>query len=155
MRNGFIEELKSWLNQAVLEPRQLEFEITERVLLNDHAKAAVVIDKLRDLGIRFSVDDFGTGCSSLRYLQRLPLDALKIDKTFVDRLPGHAGDAALVETIIDMARHLSLEVIAEGVETKPQHDFLIARGCEQFQGYLFARPMPWDEFFEKIIANDA
>ncbi|MEN8180105.1 MAG: EAL domain-containing protein [Pseudomonadota bacterium] len=153
MRNGFIEELKSWLSQAVLEPRQLEFEITERVLVGDHAQAAAVIDDLRDLGIRFSVDDFGTGCSSLRYLQRLPLDALKIDKSFVDRLPGHTGDASIVETIIDMAGHLSLEVIAEGVETKLQLDFLIARGCKQFQGYLFARPMPWDEFFEKITKN--
>jgi diguanylate cyclase (GGDEF)-like protein/PAS domain S-box-containing protein len=150
MRNGFFEELRSWLNQAVLDPGQIEFEITERVLLGDQTRAAVMIEQIRDLGIRFSVDDFGTGCSSLRYLQRMPLDALKIDKSFIDRLPTHHGDASIVETIIDMADHLSLEVIAEGVETKTQQELLIERGCKQFQGYLFSRPMPWDEFFSKL-----
>ncbi len=150
MREGFVAELKGWLLQSALEPGWLEFEITERLLLSDHSKAAVIIDALRELGIRFSVDDFGTGCSSLRYLQRLPLDTLKIDKSFIDRLPGHSGDATIVATIIDMARHLALDVVAEGVESRAQQDFLEARGCRHFQGYQFARPMPWAEFFARV-----
>jgi|GEM_PF-1621340 len=155
MRGGFIQELNEWLSQAALEAERIEFEITERVLLSDYSQAAVIIEQLRDLGIRFSVDDFGTGCSSLRYLQRLPLDALKIDRTFVDRLPGHAGDTAIVETILDMARHLEMDVIAEGVETEAQRGFLATRGCQQFQGYLFAHPMPWEVFFQRLARDGA
>ena len=146
----FPEELQQWLLEAALDPSMVELEITERVLLGDHQQAAEVIGQLRRLGVHFSIDDFGTGYSSLRYLQQLPIDTLKIDRSFVERLPHHAGDSRIVTTIIDMARHLALHVTAEGVEKEEQLRFLQERGCHQFQGYHFARPMPWDEFFEGI-----
>ncbi len=147
---GFPETLQSWLMEAALEPSLVELEITERVLLGDHQQATEVIEQLRHLGIHFSIDDFGTGYSSLRYLQQLPIDTLKIDRSFVERLPHHAGDSRIVTTIIDMARHLALHVTAEGVEKTEQLEFLRAHGCHQFQGYLFARPMPWGQFFGRL-----
>ncbi len=148
----FPEQLRMWMSDATLDPSLIELEITERVLLDDHQRAAQVIETLRNLGVHFSIDDFGTGCSSLRYLQRLPIDTLKIDRSFVERLPHHAGDSRIVTTIIDMARHLALDVIAEGVENEEQLAFLRDSGCHRFQGYHFARPMPWDEFFERLGA---
>ncbi len=146
----FSSELQHRCMEHAIAPELLELEITERVLLEDYNQATAVIEELRRLGVQFSIDDFGTGYSSLRYLQRLPLHTLKIDKSFVDRLPAHAGDARIVTTIIDMAGHLALDVIAEGVETREQADFLVAQGCTSFQGFLFARPMPWDEFFARL-----
>jgi EAL domain-containing protein (putative c-di-GMP-specific phosphodiesterase class I) len=102
--------------------------------------------ELSTLGIRFSIDDFGTGYSSLSYLKRLPLYELKIDKSFVQETPNDRSDTAIVQSIISMAKHLSLRVVAEGVETREQADFLIASGCDCLQGYLFARPMPISEW---------
>ncbi len=148
---GFPEELQNWLLETALDPSLIELEITERVLLGDHQQATEVIEALRHLGIHFSIDDFGTGYSSLRYLQQLPIDTLKIDRSFVERLPDHAGDSRIVITIIDMARHLALHVTAEGVENAQQQQFLMENGCHQFQGYHFARPMPWEDFFEKLL----
>ena len=150
MKREFTQEVKALFMKFAIDPAMFEFEITERILLSDYSGASKVIDTLRELGMHFSVDDFGTGCSSLRYLQRLSLDRLKIDKSFVDRLPAHMGDVSIVETIISMAHNLSMSLVAEGVETKAQHGFLIEKGCEEFQGYLFSRPIPWDEFFDKL-----
>jgi len=149
----FPDELGYWCMENAVSPDQLELEITERVLLDEQAHATEIIESLRGMGIHFSIDDFGTGYSSLRYLQRLPLDTLKIDKSFVERLPTHASDARIVTTIIDMAEHLSLGIIAEGVETEAQAEFLREQGCEQFQGYLYARPMPWEDFFRTLPEN--
>ena len=146
----FPSDVEAWLTNTGLEAHHLELEITERLLLDDQGNAAKVINGLRDLGMRFAVDDFGTGYSSLRYLQRLPLDRLKIDRSFVTRLPDHSSDTAIVETILAMARHLELDVVAEGVERLDQQEFLMERGCRRFQGFLHARPMPWDEFFARL-----
>ncbi len=151
MQKGFIQDIKTLCMEAAIEPAMIEFEITERLLLSDHISASKIIDDLRQMGSRFSIDDFGTGCSSLRYLQRLPLDKLKIDKSFVDRLPNHTGDVALVETIINMANNLSMKHVAEGVETQQQYNFLVARGCNEFQGYLFSKPIPRNDFFGQIV----
>jgi EAL domain-containing protein (putative c-di-GMP-specific phosphodiesterase class I) len=100
---------------------------------------------LRELGVTFSMDDFGTGYSSLAYLARLPLDEIKIDQSFVAKLPGMANDQIIVDTIITMGRSLGLRIVAEGVETEAQHRFLEAHGCHAFQGYLFSRPVPLAE----------
>jgi EAL domain-containing protein (putative c-di-GMP-specific phosphodiesterase class I) len=101
---------------------------------------------LKDLGIGFALDDFGTGHSSLAYLTRLPLDTLKIDSSFVFKLPDSATDAVIAQTIISMARSLGLKGIAEGVETSAQRDFLASHECYEYQGFLFSRPLPVEAF---------
>jgi sensor c-di-GMP phosphodiesterase-like protein len=100
------------------------------------------------LGVRFSIDDFGTGYSSLAYLKNLPLNKLKVDQSFIRDVPANEGGAAIVETIIAMTRHLGLEVIAEGVETEAQCEFLRQKGCRHYQGYHFSRPLPEAEFLD-------
>jgi len=105
---------------------------------------------IKDLGVSFSMDDFGTGYSSLAYLQRLPLNILKIDRSFVRGVTVTPGNAAIVEVIIAMARHLSLQVIAEGVETADELRFLTQQGCSAFQGFYFNGPLPADEFLKLL-----
>jgi diguanylate cyclase (GGDEF)-like protein/PAS domain S-box-containing protein len=142
---GFGTAVRRLLAETGLNPRRLELEITERVLMDDTPETAENLKMLCDLGVRLSIDDFGTGYSSLGYLQKFPFDTLKIDRSFVADALGNPGVARLVETIIAMAHGLDLQVIAEGVETAAQRDFLRARGCDQAQGYLFARPLPPDQ----------
>jgi len=98
------------------------------------------------MGIRFSIDDFGTGYSSLSYLQRLPLFELKIDRSFVQDTPHDVNDTAIVQSILSMAQHLGLEVVAEGVENRAQADFLLASHCNRLQGYLFSQPQPLEDW---------
>ena len=147
---GFVEDVERALARSGADPSLLKLEITESTLLGDLEGVAAKLARLRALGIHISLDDFGTGYSSLAYLSRLPLDQLKIDRTFVSRLPEDGNDATVAQTIIGMARGLSLEVIAEGVETAAQRDFLVAHGCDGFQGYLFARPLPLADF-ERLL----
>ena len=147
---GFLDRLRRRLDDNHLGGGCLELEITERLLVDDYAHTAEVMHAARELGLRFSIDDFGTGCSTLRYLQRLPLDRIKIDRSFITHLPTRRNDAVLVETIIDLARHLGLETVAEGVENTAQQAFLVEHGCTSFQGWLFAQPMPWEEFFTRL-----
>jgi diguanylate cyclase (GGDEF)-like protein len=125
-----------------LDPHRLELELTEHVLVADFRDTAKKMTRLRELGVHFSVDDFGTGYSSLSYLKRLPLDALKIDRSFVRDVATDASDATIVETIIDMAHRLGLRVVAEGVDKPAVQAFLEARGCDRYQGFLLYRPMP-------------
>src|SRR4030095_6300210 len=114
----------------------LEFEITESVLLDDHHQVAEELASLRALGVRLALDDFGTGYSSLSYLKRFRFDVLKIDRGFVAGLPGNADALSLVKAILPRANGLDLRVLAEGVESRPQLDFLSAQGCDFVQGYL-------------------
>jgi diguanylate cyclase (GGDEF)-like protein len=125
-----------------IDPGRLELELTEHVLVADFEDTARKMGQLRELGVHFSVDDFGTGYSSLSYLKRLPLDALKIDRSFVRDLASDASDATIVETIIDMAHRLGLRVVAEGVDKPEIKDFLEQRGCDRYQGFLLYQPMP-------------
>ena len=138
----FVEGVLDTLARSGANPRRLCLELTESVFAEN---VDAVSDKMRALrahGIRFSLDDFGTGYSSLSYLKRFPLAELKIDRSFVKDLPGDAHAGAIVEAILALARTLDLEVVAEGVETGAQRDFLVARGCRVFQGYLLGKPLP-------------
>ncbi|MCC8998347.1 MAG: EAL domain-containing protein [Candidatus Contendobacter sp.] len=133
------------------DPTHLVLEVTEGLVIENIHDTIAKMMELNRLGIHFSIDDFGTGYSSLAYLKRLPLHELKIDRTFVQDAPTDPNDAALVETILAVAQHLNLSVVAEGVETQTQLDFLKQRGCSIFQGYFFDRPLPWLQFQEKAL----
>ncbi len=131
----------SILGESGVDPRLLEFELTESLLMKDADEAVRVLRNLKGRGVRLSVDDFGTGYSSLAYLKRFPLDSLKIDRAFIRECTTDADDATIALSIINLAHSLKLKVVAEGVETEAQLNFLRARGCDQLQGYYFARPM--------------
>jgi diguanylate cyclase (GGDEF)-like protein len=138
------------LNGTGLDPNYLELEVTEGSLMTNSAEAANTLGQLRDLGVKVSIDDFGTGFSSLAYLKRLPIDALKIDKSFVNDATTNPDDASLVMAIITLAHNLRLKVIAEGVETQEQLRFLHLLRCDQVQGFLFSKPLPAAEFEELL-----
>ena len=138
----FVVQLLQVLDRTGANPHKLKLEITESLLLNDVEGIIVKMGELKTRGIGFSLDDFGTGYSSLSYLKRLPLDQLKIDQSFVRDVFTDANDAAIVRTIVALAQSLGLSVIAEGVETQEQRDFLAAQGCHTYQGYLFGQPVP-------------
>lgn len=137
----FAEVVKAQLAESGANPALLQFELTENVLLDDPEQAIARMHEIRALGVGISIDDFGTGYSSLSYLKRLPVDQLKIDKSFINDLHSSRDDAAIVRAIIDMGRSMSLQVFAEGVETREQHEFLASHGCDAFQGYLFGKPV--------------
>ena len=132
-------------------PELVTVEITEGMLLQEDPRVLERLHALREAGMRVCIDDFGTGYSSLAYLRRFPVDTLKIDQAFVRTLPGEPSDRVMVESILGMARKLGLGVVAEGVETVAQRDWLIAEGCAYGQGYLFARPMPQEEFEARFV----
>lgn len=129
----------------------LELEITENILMRDPVSAAEVLEAIHALGVRIAIDDFGTGYSSLAYLKRFPLDALKIDQAFVRDITNDASDAAIVEASVSLAHKLDLEVVAEGVESEQQLEFLRAQGCDFVQGYYFGRPVPMLEFTKLLL----
>jgi EAL domain-containing protein (putative c-di-GMP-specific phosphodiesterase class I) len=122
-------------------PRGLEIELTESFLMEDQEQVMGTLNELREMGLSLSIDDFGTGYSSLSYLKRFPISTLKIDKSFVHDVPGDDEDVAIVSAIVRMAHALKLEVVAEGVETLEQQQFLKALGCQVIQGFLFSRPL--------------
>ncbi|MFZ6770378.1 putative bifunctional diguanylate cyclase/phosphodiesterase [Undibacterium sp. Di26W] len=142
----FVEKVKQVLKNTGAPPARLILEVTEGLLIDNLHDTIARMVELTKLGIRFSIDDFGTGYSSLAYLKKLPLYELKIDRSFVQDTPDDANDTAIVQSILSMASHLGLRVVAEGVETREQADFLIANGCASMQGFLFARPMPLDKW---------
>ncbi|QLI80269.1 EAL domain-containing protein [Chitinibacter fontanus] len=141
-QKDFVETTLKALELVKAPPEKLKLEITESIVLDDISDAFMKMGSLKNAGITFSLDDFGTGSSSLSYLTRLPLDQLKIDKSFVDGLPERKQDALVAQTIINMAKGLDLHVVAEGVENTEQLTFLIHHGCDAFQGYHLGRPMP-------------
>ena len=144
-QDDFVDKVRGLLEDSAIDASRLKLELTESMILDDIATAIEKMQMLRELGVTFSMDDFGTGYSSLAYLARLPLDEIKIDQSFVAKLPGMANDQIIVDTIITMGRSLGLRIVAEGVETEAQHRFLEAHGCHAFQGYLFSRPVPLAE----------
>jgi diguanylate cyclase (GGDEF)-like protein/PAS domain S-box-containing protein len=141
----FIEKVKQVITETGLSPHRLKLEITEGMILSNIDNTSKKIEALKSLGITFAVDDFGTGYSSLSYLKKLPLDSLKIDKSFVIDIDKNPNDKVIVETILSMANHLELDVIAEGVENESTLHFLKQNRCHSYQGYYFSRPLPAEE----------
>ncbi len=145
-QSDFVEQVCEVLEKTAIDPERLKLELTESLVLEDVNDTISKIQSLKKMGVHFSMDDFGTGYSSLAYLSKLPLDQLKIDQSFVYNIGVKSSDAVIVQTIIGMANNLDMEVIAEGVETEQQRDFLERNGCTHYQGYLFGKPVPLAEF---------
>jgi len=150
----FSERVQGMLSDHNLDPDCLEVEITENILMTDIEHTATILRTLSDLGVQISIDDFGTGYSSLAYLKQLPLNTLKIDKTFVSDMVKDENDAVIVRAIIDLAHHLGRDVIAEGIETEEVWNLLEVLGCDATQGYYIARPMPAEQFLDWARKSD-
>lgn len=152
LQSNLVDTVASALNESGLPPEYLLLEITETFIM-DRAKPAIqLLLSLRKMGISLAIDDFGTGYSSLAYLKQLPVNKLKIDKSFINELPNDDNDAAITRAMIALGDSLLFSIIAEGVETEAQREFLVQEGCEQVQGYLYSKPVPADElvlFIEK------
>ena len=147
----FVEQVKTAINKHQITPSRLKLELTESVAVDDiHRVIAKMLALKQELGVSLSLDDFGTGYSSLSYLKRLPLDQIKIDQSFVRDMEVDVSDKVMVKTIIDMAQNFDLHVIAEGVETEAQMALLKANGCVAYQGYLFSKPVPIEQFNELL-----
>lgn len=141
-----LDDIGDAMAAAALPPGGLELEITESMVMHSPERAVTTMNRLRELGITVSIDDFGTGYSSLGYLKRFPIDNVKVDRSFIKDLPQDADDAAITRAVIAMAQSLRIRVIAEGVETREQLDFLREHGCDECQGYYLSRPLPAAEF---------
>jgi diguanylate cyclase (GGDEF)-like protein len=148
----FFANISATLDDTGIEPRYLEVELTESVLMSDGEVTHSELQALADLGVKLVIDDFGTGYSSLSYLTRLPIDKLKIDQSFVQHMTSNEDDAAIVSAVISMGKSLKKGIIAEGVETLEQCAFLLARDCDEGQGFYFGRPMPADAF-ARLLPN--
>jgi diguanylate cyclase (GGDEF)-like protein/PAS domain S-box-containing protein len=152
---GFPDLVKELLDRWEVSAEDLELEVTESSMLANPTRAKAVLNELSELGIRLSIDDFGTGYSSLAYLRELPVDEIKIDRSFVIGMGAEAGDAVIVRSTVDLGRNLGLEVVAEGVETIEHWEQLRALGCNTAQGYYLSRPVPADELCEWLRARSA
>ncbi|MEW5757468.1 MAG: EAL domain-containing protein [Pseudomonadota bacterium] len=151
-RGDIVSSVVQALEESGLEARHLELEITESFIMQKADWAISMLDTLKAIGVTIAIDDFGTGYSSLSYLKRLPVDKLKIDRSFVRDIPQDANDAAITEAVLALGRSLQLDVVAEGVETVEQQEFLRALNCHEVQGYLYSRPLPV-EAFESLLAR--
>jgi len=145
-QHDLVSRIGGILDALRLDGRFLKLELTEGAVMEDPEDAILRMLELRERGVRISIDDFGTGYSSLNYLKRLPIDTLKIDKSFIDGLVTNSSNQEIVKAIISLAQSLKIETVAEGVETKEQLDFLLHEGCQYIQGYYFARPLPPEDF---------
>jgi diguanylate cyclase len=152
---GLIEVVQQSLNRNALKPECLILEITESTAMRDPEVSVGILKELRNIGVRISIDDFGTGYSSLQYLKRLPAGELKIDRGFVHELTPESDDAAIIEAIVALGRTLNLEIVAEGVETVAQQEFLTRIGCNSLQGFLLGRPMPPEKFIAAVVSGMA
>jgi diguanylate cyclase (GGDEF)-like protein len=152
--SGLIHSIRRALDEAGLEPQYLEVELTESAVMSDPEESIEILEQLSAMGVLVSVDDFGTGYSSMSYLRRLPIDKLKIDRVFINEIVSRPEDASIVRAIVSLAHSLRLKVVAEGVETPAQLDFLKAVGCDEYQGYHFSRPLPSREF-ERVVREKA
>jgi EAL domain-containing protein (putative c-di-GMP-specific phosphodiesterase class I) len=149
---NLVSDIKRILNITGLPPQWLELEITESGIIENEKESITKINEIHELGVSVSIDDFGTGYSSLSKLKDYPVDTLKIDKFFVDNIPFDKKSVTIATTIIDLAHNLDFKVVAEGVETKEQLDFLANHKCDFYQGYYFSKPLPPEAFLEKLSA---
>ncbi|WP_221892339.1 EAL domain-containing protein [Teredinibacter haidensis] len=148
MQRDFVSELQNVIEEKGTQANRLRLELTESVLVDDFHDVVKKMSALKKMGVTFSLDDFGTGYSSLAYLKQLPLDELKIDGSFVKDLETDQNDAVIAKTIVALGHNLGLKVIAEGVENEAQRVFLENVSCDAFQGYLFSKPLPVEEFVD-------
>ncbi|MBI4808083.1 MAG: EAL domain-containing protein [Nitrosomonadales bacterium] len=146
LQPDFAQQVATVLEKYDVPPNELELEVTESIMLNDAQVALNFLDKMRDLGVRLSIDDFGTGYSSLSYLKKMPIHKLKIDKSFVSDIQTDPNDEAIVRSIIALGHQFKLSVIAEGIERQEQMDYLKTLGCDEMQGYFYARPLTEEDF---------
>ena len=152
-RPDFVANIISLLEQYQIEPNEIELEITESVLIEDFNEVVTKMRMLRDYGIRVSLDDFGTGFSSLSYLKGLPIDTLKIDKSFIDTLITDDSTRIITESIISMVKRLGFETVAEGVETEEQYEYLKNIQCDNIQGFYLGKPMPEQELESLLVTQ--
>ena len=152
---NLVSDVARVLDASGLAPESLELEITESMVMDNPERAIQTLLQLKSMGIALAIDDFGTGYSSLGYLRRFPMDNIKIDRSFIKDIPRSSDDATITRTIIDMTHNLRLKVIAEGVETAAQLDFLREHGCDEMQGYHFSRPLAGDAFLALVQAQEA
>jgi EAL domain-containing protein (putative c-di-GMP-specific phosphodiesterase class I) len=152
-QSGFVAQVRDIVAATGANPQLLKLELTESLMVKSVQETVDKMHALHALGVRFSLDDFGTGYSSLSYLQRLPLDQLKIDQSFVRNILLDSKDAAIAQTVVHLAQDLGLSVMAEGVETQGQRDFLERIGCHAFQGYLFGRPVTLQELEQRLLTG--
>jgi EAL domain-containing protein (putative c-di-GMP-specific phosphodiesterase class I) len=140
--SNLVGQIKNFIQSHNILPERLKLEITESLIIENIDKAEAILHSLKELGVKLSLDDFGTGYSSINYLQRLPFDTLKLDKSFIQDSRYRVSANPLIRYTVGLAHDLNMEVIAEGVETAEQHADLVKLGCDYLQGYLFAKPMP-------------
>lgn len=152
-QKNFISEIRRVMLQNGVQPQQLELELTESVLIHDLEDSKRKLFELRDMGVRLAIDDFGTGYSSLQYLKNLPIDVLKIDQFFINDLTMGGNDEAIVQTIITLAKNLNLWVVAEGVVSKKQYDYLKLIDCDSYQGYYYSKPVPGNQLLALMENN--
>ena len=143
--NSFVDKIHGLIERYGIEPGYLEIEITESALMIDPSHCFDTINRLSSMGLKLYIDDFGTGYSSMAYLKQLPINALKVDRSFIRDMNSNIHDETIVRSVINLAHNLGLKVVAEGVEDKETMDALRELMCDQVQGYYIARPMPWDE----------
>jgi EAL domain-containing protein (putative c-di-GMP-specific phosphodiesterase class I) len=147
-----VKRIQNILLETGLDATWLELEITETMIMQDPKNTEKILKELHAMGISIVIDDFGTGGASVNYLKRFPINSLKIDRSLIQDIPGDQEKVSITKALISMAKTLKFRIIAEGVETKEQNDFLLAEGCDEFQGYIFSEPCTAEDF-EKLLKN--
>ena len=150
---NLIEDVKAALEDSGMAPHLLELEITESMVMHNPARMVAILTQIKDMGVRLAIDDFGTGYSSLAHIRRFPIDTIKVDRSFIRNVPKDYEDKAIIEAIISMGQTLSLTVVAEGVETQEQMNYLKEHSCNEMQGYYFSKPVSADEFANLLKVN--
>jgi EAL domain-containing protein (putative c-di-GMP-specific phosphodiesterase class I) len=152
-KTDLVDRIAEVLKETGVDPDCLDLEVTESIAMSDVERTASQLRELRRMGVHVSIDDFGTGYSSLNYLKKLPIERIKIDKSFVQDIANSADDRAIISAVTSMARKMGIRTVAEGVETEEQLAFLRSAECDEAQGFLFSRPLSADQFRELITAR--